>query len=131
MIEYTIKDRLIRVRMSGSNSSADMERHYEEVYNDPRYDVMFSTLFHIDPNAGGQILEELPRVRQLMELVAESQKAEKKWAVVMPSAFKRAVVEFLLKDVQVKPIQIRFFGSEEDALVWLNQGITSVPTGAG
>jgi len=121
MIEYTIDEaqHLIRVQMSGSNTFADLEQHYVDVYNDPKYNVTFNALFKVDPDAGGPLLEEMPKTRVLLELVAESQKARKKWAVVISSTFKRSVVEFLLKDVHLKPVELRFFGNEKDALAWL------------
>ena len=106
--------------MSGFTTCDDLQQHYAQVFKDPKYDITFNSIFQIEPDADGPILEELSKVRLLMELVAGSQKAQKKWAVVIPSGLKRAVVGFLLKNVQLKPIEMRFFGTKEEALAWLN-----------
>ena len=73
MIEYAYDkvNHLLRVRMSGCNSAADMARHYSKVLDDPDYDPTFETIFHIDDNAGGPILAELPETGRLMEAVAQ------------------------------------------------------------
>ncbi len=122
MVTYTIdqSQRLIKVRMSGPSSCADMERYCAQLYNDPKYDVTFNSLFQADPDTDGLIMEEIPKVRVLLELVAETEGACKKWAVVLPSRFKRTIVEFLFKGVRLKPIEMRFFDDEKDALAWLN-----------
>jgi len=122
MIEYSIDEsqRLIRVRMTGSNSCADLERHYAEVYRDPKYNPSLRTLMEVDEDAGGPILTEIPKVRLVMELAAHSPGALKRWAVVIPSSFKRTVLEFLLKDLDLKPLELRFFGDATTALNWLD-----------
>lgn len=122
MIEYSINEalRLIRVRMSGSNSCADLERHYAEVYHDPRYNPALRTLVQVDEDTGGPIMTELPKVKVVMEMAAQSPGALKKWAVVIPSGFKRMVVEFMMKDLKVKPLEVRYFADETAALNWLD-----------
>jgi hypothetical protein len=49
MIEYTIDaaQRLIRVRMSGANTPADLLRHVSDLSADPAFDATFNTLFCI------------------------------------------------------------------------------------
>ncbi len=122
MIEYEFDkgNRLLRVRMSGSNSAADMARHYSNVLDDPDYDGKFETIFQIDDNAGGPILAELPETGRLMEAVAQMQPG-RKWAVVMSPGFKRTIVEFLLAGVKLGSVQMRFFDDGDHALVWLGQ----------
>ena len=111
--------------MSGNNSCADLEEHHAQVYRDPDYEVTFNSIFQIDEDAGGLIMEDLPKVKQLLELVAQSPPAKKKWAVVIPSAYKRLVVEYVLKDVSLKPVEMRIFDSEMNALAWLNSDVKS------
>lgn len=84
MIEYIIDrpDRLVRVRMSGCITSADLARHYSKVHDDPSYDASFNILFQIDEDAGGPIMAELPDVGSQMEAVARLQHRTK-WAIVM------------------------------------------------
>ena len=127
MIQYTIDGaaRLIKVRMSGDNHCDDLEEHYAQVYRDPEYDVTFDSIFQVDEDAGGPILGDLPKVKQLLELVAQSPRAKKKWAVVIPNGFKRLLVEYVLRDVSLKPVEIRFFDSEMNALAWLNSDVQS------
>lgn len=127
MVKYTIDEaaRLIRVRMSGNNTCADMEEHYAQVFRDPRFDPTFDSIFQVDEDAGGPILGELPKVKQMLELVSQSPPARKKWAVVIPNAFKRMLVEYVLKDVPLKPVELRFFGSETEAFAWLNSDAKS------
>lgn len=122
MIAYSIDERLrlIRVRMTGANSCADLERHYAEVYHDPKYNPSLRTLVHVDEDAGGPIMAELPKVKVVMEMAAQSPGALKKWAVVIPSGFKRMVVEFVMKDLKVKPLEVRYFADEPAALTWLD-----------
>jgi hypothetical protein len=123
MIEYTIDrlDRLVRVRMSGCTTSADLARHYSRVLDDPAYDASFNIIFHIDDDAGGPILAELPDAGLQMEAVARLQHGTK-WAVVMVPGFKRTVTEFLLMGVKLGSVQMRFFDDERSALAWLGQG---------
>jgi hypothetical protein len=122
MIDYTIDEtrRLIRVRMHGSVTCTELERHYAEAYHDPKYNSSLRSLVHIDDDAGGPILTELPRVRTVLELAAQSPGALKKWAVVLRPGFKRMVLEFLLKDARVRPLEMRFFDDEPTALAWLD-----------
>jgi hypothetical protein len=122
MIAYSIDERLrlIRVRMTGANSCADLERHYAEVYHDPKYNSSLRTLVQVDEDAGGPIMTELPKVKVVMELAAQSPGALKKWAIVIPSGFKRMVVEFVMKDLKVKPLEVRYFADEPTALTWLD-----------
>ncbi len=122
MIDYTIDQtrRLIRVRMHGTVTCDELERHYAEAYHDPRYNPSLRSLVQIDEDAGGPILTEIPRVRTVLELAAQSPGALRKWAVVLRPGFKRMVLEFLLKDVRVKPLEMRFFDDESSALAWLD-----------
>ena len=122
MIEYTFDkvNHLLRVRMSGCNSAADMARHYSKVLDDPDYDPTFETIFHIDDCADGPVLAELPETGRLMEAVAQLQQG-RKWAVVITPGFKRTIVEFLLAGVKLGSVQMRFFDDDEHALAWLGQ----------
>ena len=122
MIAYSIDDRLrlIRVRMSGTNTCADLEHHYAEVYRDPKYNSSLRTLFQIDDDAGGPIMADIPKVKTVMELASQSPGALKKWAIVIPSAFKRMVIEYLLKDLNVRSLEVRYFADEPAALAWLD-----------
>jgi hypothetical protein len=128
MFEYTIDqpERLIRVRMSGSNTSADLARHYSRVLDDPGYDASFDCLFHIDDDAGGPILAELPDAGLQMEAVARLQHGTK-WAVVISPGFKRTVTEFLLRGVKLGSVQMRFFDDDQTALAWLDPGHATEP----
>jgi len=123
MIEYTIdqSDQLILVWMTGTNRCEDLKAHYARVLNDPRYDPTFDSLFQVDGNADGPIMTELPEVKTVMEMVAQCQAATK-WAVVMPAGFKRTIVEYLLQGVNLRSVTMRFFGSEHEAIAWLNEG---------
>ena len=123
MIEYSIDEpaNLIRVRMSGANSIADLEQHLATSYRDPGYKPTLRALTHIDEDAGGPIMSELPQAKHLLELAAQAPGALKKWAVVIPSGFRRMMLEFMLKDVQLKPLEMRFFADEPAALAWLNE----------
>jgi hypothetical protein len=123
MIEYVIDktDRLLRVRMSGSNSAADMARHYSKVLDDPNHDPTFDTLFHIADDAGGPVLAEIPEAGRLLEPLAQLQNG-RKWAVVMSPGLKRTVVEFLFKGVNLGSVRMRFFDDEQQALIWLDHG---------
>jgi hypothetical protein len=111
--------------MSGNNRCDDLEEHYAQVYRDPEYNVTFNAILQVDEDAGGPILGDFPKVKQLLELVAQSPPAKKKWAVVIPNAFKRLLVEYVLKDVSMKPVEMRFFDSEMNALAWLNSDVQS------
>jgi SpoIIAA-like len=127
MIEYTIDTnaRLIKIQMRGNNSCADLEEYCAQLYRDPQYDVTFDSLFQIDGEAGGPILAELSKVKQVLELVAQTTPAMKKWAVVVPSGFKRLLAEYFFKDACLKPVEMRFFGSEIEARSWLNSAVKS------
>jgi len=122
MIEYTIEkvDRLIRVRMTGVNRCEDLKAHYARVLRDPRYDPTLDSLFVIDGNADGPIMTELPDVKTVIEMLAQCQAATK-WAVVMPAGFKRVIVEYLLQGVNLRSVTMRFFGTEDEAIAWLNE----------
>jgi hypothetical protein len=122
MIEYVFDkvNHLLRVRMSGSNSAADMARHYSMVLDDSNYDPTFDSIFCIDDNAGGPILSELPETSRLMEAVAHLQQG-RRWAVVLSPGFKRTIVEFLLAGAKLGSVQMRFFDDDEHALAWLGQ----------
>ncbi|MEI6082927.1 MAG: hypothetical protein WCS70_01350 [Verrucomicrobiota bacterium] len=122
MIEYTIDEGqgLILVQISGSNSCADLEQHIAEVYRDPRYKPTLKTLTTVAADAGGPLMSELPDAKRLLEMTAQAPNALKKWAVVIPSGFKRMMVEFVLKDVQLHPLQLQFFADEPAARAWLN-----------
>jgi hypothetical protein len=121
MIEYTINEAegLIRVRVTGTNTCADMEAHIAEVYRDPRYHPGLKTLTQIDESAGGPIMSELPDVKRVLEMAAHAPNALKRWAVVIPSDFKRMMLEFMFKDAQLKPLELRFFKDETAARAWL------------
>jgi len=121
VIQYTIDEGqgLIQVRISGSNSCADLEKHIAEVYRDPRYKSSLKTLTQVDGTASGPILSELPETKRMMELAAQAPNALKQWAVVIPSDFKRMMVEFMLKDARLKPLEVRFFKDEPAARAWL------------
>ena len=123
MIEYRIDevDRLIRVRMTGSNRCEDLKAHYARVLRDPKYDPTLDSLFEIDGDADGPIITELPEVKMVIEMLAQCQAATK-WAVVAPAGFKRTVVEYLLRGANLKSVTMRFFGTEDEAIGWLNQG---------
>ena len=123
MIEYIIDrpDRLVRVRMSGCITSADLARHYSKVHDDPSYDASFNILFQIDDDAGGPIMAELPDVGLQMEAVARLQHATK-WAIVMAPGFQRTVIEFLLRGAKLAPVEMRFFDDNQLALAWLDSG---------
>ncbi|MGO9245760.1 MAG: STAS/SEC14 domain-containing protein [Verrucomicrobiia bacterium] len=123
MIEYIIDrpDRLVRVRVSGCVTSADLVSHFSTVHDDPSYDPSFNILFQIDDDAEGPILAELPGVGLQMEAVARLQHGTK-WAVVMAPGFKRTVIEFLLRGVKLAPVQMRFFDDNRLALAWLGPG---------
>jgi hypothetical protein len=132
MIEYNIDrpDRLLRVRMSGSTTSADLARHYSRVLDDPAYDASFNIIFHIDDDAGGPILTEIPDAGLQMETLARLQHGTK-WAVVMAPSFKRTVTEFLLMGVRLGSVQLRFFDDDEMAFAWLGRNQdTRVPKNA-
>jgi len=122
MIEYSIDEGqgLIKARMSGSTSCADLQKHIADVYRDPRYKPSLKTLFLIDEDAGGPLVSELPYAKHILEIAAHAPNALKKWAVVIPSGFKRTMVEFMLKNVQLKPLEMRFFAEEASACAWLN-----------
>jgi hypothetical protein len=124
MIEYTIDqpDRLIRVRMSGTTSSADLARHYSTVLDDPAYDASFNYLFRIDDDTGGPILGELPDAVLQMEAVAKLQHGTK-WAVVMAPGLKRIMAEFFLLGVKLGSVQMRFFEDNRTALAWLDPSL--------
>lgn len=98
MIEYVIDqvNHLIRVWMTGSNRCADLAAHYARVLKDPQYDPALDSLFHIDGDADGPIMTELPEVRAVIEMLAQCQAATE-CAVVMPAGFKRTVIEYLLR----------------------------------
>jgi hypothetical protein len=123
MIEYTIDcpDRLVRVRMSGCTTSADLARHYSKVLDDPAYDASFNVIFCIDDDAGGPILAELPDAGAQMETLATLQHGTK-WAVVMSPGLKRTITEFLLMGVKLGSVQMRFFDDDQTALAWLEPG---------
>lgn len=121
MIQYAIDrpDSLVRVRVSGCVSSADLARHFSRVHDDPSYDPSFNVLFQIDDDAEGPIMAELPGVASQMEAVARLQNATR-WAIIMSPGFKRTVVEFLLRGVRLAPVQMRFFDDKSTALAWLD-----------
>ncbi|MCG3147835.1 MAG: hypothetical protein PCFJNLEI_01276 [Verrucomicrobiae bacterium] len=121
MIEYTIDEGqgLILVRVSGTNTCADLEKHIAEVYRDPRYKPSLKTLTFLDDGISGPIMSELPEVKRVMELAAQAPNALKKWAVVIVSDYKRLLVEFMLKGAQLKPLEVRFFKDEPAARAWL------------
>jgi hypothetical protein len=125
MIEYTIDevDHLIRVWMTGSNRCEDLKAHYAKVLKDPHYDPTLDSLFQIDGDADGPIMTELPEVKTVIEMLAQCQETTK-WAVVMPPGFKRTVVEYLLQGVDLRLVTMRFFGTETEAIAWLNVGRT-------
>ena len=126
MIEYVIDevDRLIRVWMTGSNRCEDLKAHYARVLRDARYDPTLDCLFEVDGDADRPILTELPEVKTVIEMLAQCQ-ATSKWAVVMPAGFKRMIIEYLFKEINVRSVTMRFFGTENDAIAWLNEGRTS------
>ena len=126
MIEYVIDkaNRLTRVWMSGSSSSADLVRHFSTVLDDPDYDATFDTIFHVAGDAGGPILAELPEAGRSLEALAQLQN-QRKWAVVMRPGFKRTVVEFLLTGVELGTVQMRFFDDDLQALTWLDRARNS------
>ena len=123
MIEYTIDrpGRLVRVRMSGCVTTADLVRHYSTVHGAPSYDASFNVLFHVDAAAEGPIMAELPDVGLQMEAVARLQHRTK-WAVVMAPGFKRTATEFLLLGVKLGSVGMRFFDDDRMALAWLDPG---------
>jgi hypothetical protein len=123
MIEYVIDEanHLIRVWMTGSNQCEDLKAHYARVLRDPRYESTLDSIFQIDGNSDGPIMMELPEVKTVMEMVAQCQAATK-WAVVLPAGFKRTVVEYLLQGVNLQSVTMRFFGTEDEAIAWLNEG---------
>ena len=126
MIEYTIDevDHLVRAHMTGPNSCADLAAHYARVLRDPKYVPTLDCLFQVDGNTSGSIMTELPEVKTVIEMLAQCQGATK-WAVVMPSGFRRTVVEYLLQGVNLRSVTMRFFGSETEAIEWLNEGRSS------
>jgi len=126
MIEYSIDrpERLVRVRMSGCTTSADLARHYSRVLDDPAYDASFNVFFHVDDDAGGPILSELPDAGLQLEALAQLQHGTK-WAVVMAPGFKRTVTEFLLMSAKLGSVQMRFFDDDRTALAWLDVGRTA------
>jgi glucuronate isomerase len=122
MIEYVIDkaNHLYRVQMNGSNSAADLARHYSKVLDDPNYDPTLDTITYIDNEADGPILAELPEAGRLMEAMAQLQQG-RKWALVMSPGFKRTIVEFLLTGVKLGSVHMRFFDNDAQALAWLDQ----------
>jgi hypothetical protein len=54
-----------------------------------------------------------------MEAVARLQHATK-WAIVMAPGFQRTVIEFLLRGINLAPVQMRFFDDNRLALAWLD-----------
>jgi hypothetical protein len=122
MIEYVIdhQERLVRVRVAGCITGADLAKHFSRVHNDPSYDPSFNVLFQIDDDAEGPIMAELPGVGLQMEAVARLQNATK-WAVVMSPGFKRTVTEFLLRSANIASVQMRFFDDNPTALAWLDR----------
>ena len=123
MIEYTIDemDHLIWVWMTGSNRCEDLKAHYAKVLRDARYDPTLDCLFQIDGDADGPIMTELPEVKTVIEMLAQCQAATK-WAVVMPAGFKRVIVEYLLQGINLRSVIMRFVGTENEAIAWLNEG---------
>jgi len=123
MIEYTINQAggLVRVRMSGCITSADMVRHYSRVHDDPLYDPSFNVLFHIDDDVGGPIMAELPGIGLQMEAVARLQHRTK-WAVVLAPGFRRTIAEFLFLGLKLASVQMRFFDDDQQALAWVDPG---------
>lgn len=121
MIEYSIDrpDRLVRVRVCSCATSADLARHFSTVHDDPLYDPSFNVLFQVDDDAEGPIMAELPSVGLQMEAVARLQNATR-WAIVMSPGFKRTVTEYLLRGVNLAPVQMRFFDDNSTALTWLD-----------
>ena len=130
MIEYEIDetDHLIRVWMSGTNRCEDLKAHYARVLRDPRYDPTLDCLFQIDGESDGPIMTELPEVKTVVEMLAQCQGATK-WAVVMPAGFKRTIVEFLFRGINLRSVTLSFFGTEDAAIAWLNEG-RKFPIGA-
>jgi hypothetical protein len=122
MIEYVIDeaDHLIRVWMSGTNRCEDLKAHYARVLRDPRYDPTLDCLFQIDGEADGPILTELPEVKIVVEMLAQCQAAVK-WAVVMPSGFKRSIVEYFFRGINLRSVSMRFFSTAEEAAAWLDE----------
>ena len=123
MIEYVIDetDHLIRVWMTGTNRCEDLKAHYARVLKDPRYEATLDSIFQIDGDSDGPIMMELPEVKTVMEMVAQCQAATK-WAVVLPAGFKRTILEYLLQGVNLQSVTMRFFGTENEAIAWLNEG---------
>ncbi|HVM62634.1 MAG TPA: hypothetical protein VMV72_17365 [Verrucomicrobiae bacterium] len=121
MIEYTIDrtDRLVRVRLSGYTTTADLARHYSKVHSDPAYDPSFNVLFRINDNVNGPIMVDVPSVSGQLEAVARLQNATK-WAIVMSPGIRRAVFEFLVPTLSLASVQMRFFDDEHSALAWLD-----------
>jgi len=122
MIDYVIDEpnRLIRVWMSGSNRCEDLKAHYARVLRDPHYDPSLDCLFEIDRETDGPIVTELPEVKTVVEMLAQCQ-GTTKWAVVLEAGFKRTIVDYLFRDINLRSVSMRFFETTREAIAWINE----------
>ena len=121
MIEYTIDaaQRLIQVRMSGTNTPADLMRHLSDLNADPKFDATFNTLFRIGVDA---TLETTLFDDLLKTLLEQWQKHRKgvKWAVLSSSRIQLALAKLATDNVNFQFVQLRFFDDEDSAVKWLS-----------
>jgi hypothetical protein len=121
MIEYTIDaaQRLIRVRMSGANTPADLLQHFSDLSTDPKFDATFNTLFRISEDATLQTTLFDGLLKTLLEQWQGRWK-HVKWAVLSSSRIQLALAKLVTDNVNFQFVQLRFFDDEDSAVKWLN-----------
>jgi hypothetical protein len=120
MIEYTIDtaQRLVRVRMSGANTPADLLRHVSDLSADPKFDATFNTLFWITEDATLQTTLFDSLLKTFLEQWQQRRKGVK-WAVVSSSRIQLALAMLATDNVKFQFVQVRFFDDEDSAAKWL------------
>ena len=123
MIEYILDkaQRLVKIPVCGSDISYE---HFLELWKrmdtDPNYDPTFNHLTVIDKDAAGPLVGEMPMMKSMLEMMAQRQTTAKKWAIVVPSLWKRTMAEILFESVNLGRVQMRFFADEVEAMTWIN-----------
>ncbi|HTS19460.1 MAG TPA: STAS/SEC14 domain-containing protein [Verrucomicrobiae bacterium] len=123
MIEYTVDaaKRLIRVRMSGGNTTTDMVRHLSALANDPQFDPTFNALFYITDDARMQTTLFDTLLKRILEQWQQRRKGVK-WAVVSASHIQLALTKLVTDSIKFELVQLRLFDDEASALKWLDSG---------
>jgi hypothetical protein len=123
MIVYMIDaaQRLIRVRMSGANTPADLLRHVSELNDDPQFDRSFNTFFEIAEDARLEATLFDTMLKTILEQWQQRRKGAK-WAVVSSSRVQLALAALATDNIRFQHVQVRFFDDEASALTWLGTG---------